>query len=131
MGVIFNTSISALDSNELLQNRLSQYHRIKKYCKSILRVNTCNFNLQYSLFDFESYKTGIELNVIQDKLLMNEYILETVLRINPKNNYVMSGLINIKRIKFLGKKCYASIRDNHTYIGECAKCPDMCGLSVT
>ena len=44
--ICFNTSVSALDNKRQLTNSLKQYNKLKKYCKSILRIVSCDFNLK-------------------------------------------------------------------------------------
>ena len=39
-----NTSISALDNEIEIQNRLHEFYRLKKVCNSILRIVSCDFN---------------------------------------------------------------------------------------
>ncbi len=46
MNICINTSVSALDSQQMINNSLRQYERIKPFCKSILRVVSCKFNLE-------------------------------------------------------------------------------------
>lgn len=120
LNICVNTSVSALDKPALLSNRLIQYNRLKKYCKSILRVVSCSFNLKS--------KIGIKLNQIQQDLFNNEYVLDTILRVGNENEYVLNGIINIEKEIFLGKLCCVSRSDKNTYFGECSKCPEMCGL---
>jgi hypothetical protein len=57
-GLCVNTSISALDSKNQIHHRLYWYNKLKKYCISVLRVNTADFN-------------NIRLKNIQNKLLNN------------------------------------------------------------
>lgn len=114
-GLIINTSISALDTKEQIKTRLLQYNILKKYCKSILRVNTVDFN-------------DIELKKTQNKLLNNKNVIDNVLRF-PKNHYLVSnGTINIKKIKFLKKNVYASMHKENIFFGFCYNCPDLCGV---
>ena len=44
MNIIINTSISALDNDYEIEYKLNQYNNLKKYCKSILRIVSCDFN---------------------------------------------------------------------------------------
>jgi hypothetical protein len=122
LGVCINTSVSALDKNNMLRNRLTQYNRLKEHCKSVLRIVSCNFNLQN--------ETGAKLNLIQDKLFDNENVLDTVLRVGKNNELVLNGVINIEKVKFLSQSCYASRRNKNTYFGKCSTCPEMCGLTL-
>jgi len=119
--ICINTSVSSLDNELLLKHRISQYNTIKKYCKSVLRIISCDFNIKNKL--------GKKLNIIQNELFDNTNILDTVLRVYKKNEYVLNGIINIEERKFLGKKCNFSIKNKNAYIGYCNKCPDMCGLN--
>jgi len=120
MGVCVNTSISALDSNLQIKNRLKQYNRLKKVSKSILRIVTCSFNINSN--------KGIKYNKIQKKLLKNENVIETVFRVYKKNKYVEDAIINIEKIKFLGKSCCVSRNKKNTYFGNCKNCVDRCGI---
>ncbi len=115
--ICINTSVSALDNKLLLEHRLSQYNTLKKYCKSVLRIISC---------DFKSRK----LNNIQNKLLENKHIIETALRISPKNEYVLDGLINLHKINFLGKRCNFSLRHKDIFIGFCDDCKEHCGINL-
>jgi len=120
--VIINTSISALDNAGLLNHRLYQYNRIKNYCKSILRIVSCDFNLSNEL--------GNKLNSVQNDLFKNDDIIDTVLRCSKSNYYVENGNINIKRVKFLRQACYASVHNDRTFFGYCKDCPEMCGVNL-
>ena len=122
LDIYINTSVSALDSGQLLYNRLVQYNRLKDYCKSILRIVSCSFNLQN--------QEGRKLNKIQESLFNNESVLDTVLRVSDKNDYVVNDIINIKKVKFMDKLCYASVLNKNTYLGRCPDCPEMCGLNL-
>lgn len=120
--VIINTSVSALDTNNEIQHRLYQYERIKKYCKSILRVVSCDFNL--------SNIKGMYLNEIQNILLNKQNVIDNVLRPSKSNVYVKHNIIKIKKEKFITTDLYFSKNNDHAYIGICDKCPDMCGLNL-
>lgn len=119
IGVYFNTSISALDSNELLNNRIDQYKRIPE--RSILRILSCDFNLGNQL--------GNKLSRIQTKLFDNNKVIDTIFRVYKKNPYVLNGVINIEKVKFMGKPCHVSRFNNETYFGHCSNCPEMCGIN--
>ena len=120
--VCFNTSVSALDAPVLLKHRLLQYHRLKDYCKSVLRIVSCDFNL--------SNLTGMCFNETQKELFKNQLIIDTILRVSPNNKYVLDGILNIERVKFLGNLRYVSRYNKNTYFGRCETCPEMCGLNV-
>lgn len=120
--VIVNTSVSALDKPSLLNNRLIQYNRLKKYCKSVLRIVSCDFNLHNHI--------GKELNLIQTELFNNDNVLDTILRVSNDNELVLKGVINTEKRKFLGTLCNASVHNKSTYFGKCSVCPEMCGLNL-
>lgn len=122
MNVCINTSVSALDDSQLLENSVTQYNRIKKYCKSVLRIVSCDFNIENP--------KGHELYKIQKKLFENDNTLDTVLRVNKHNQLVKDGIINIKQVTFLGTKQYASKYNKKTYLGKCSNCHEMCGVAI-
>jgi len=121
-GIYMNTSISALDSKWQIQHRLDEYERLKPYCYSILRVNTCKFN--------HSNVTGKILNDVQLKLLNNENVLDTILRFKKDHNLVTSGIVIIDKTKYLRSEVYASVFNNNTYFGTCDKCQELCGIGM-
>lgn len=121
LNVIINTSVSALDDIKILNNRLIQYNIIKDYCKSVLRIVSCDFNTQNL--------TGLFLNDLQNKLLLNENIIDTVFRISRNNLYFKNGIINAKNNKFMNSNVLSSKRNNKIFTGFCDKCPDKCGLN--
>lgn len=119
--ICINTSISALDTPELINKSLEQYNRLKPFCKSVLRVITCDFNKQN--------KEGIKRNEIQKKLLVNENIIDTVFRPSKNNYFVKNGIINIERARFVNSKQYVSKNNPKAYLGKCKNCAEMCGLN--
>lgn len=121
--ICINTSISALDKHELLSNSLDQYNRIKPYCKSILRIVSCDFNLHNEI--------GKQLSIIQDSLFKNEATIDTVFRPSIKNKFVTNGIVNAKKEVFNGKLVLASKRNRKTYMGKCGKCKEMCGQAIS
>lgn len=122
INICINTSVSALDKPELLRKSLEQYERLKPFCKSILRVVSCDFNLDNI--------TGHKFYKIQSELFKNENYLDTVLRVNKNNPLVKEGIINIKRGKFLGKNAMISKFNKKTYLGKCSTCKEMCGVNL-
>lgn len=122
MNMCINTSVSALDSDSERERALQQFERIKRYCKSVLRVVTCDFNQDNS--------TGQFLSVIQEELLRFYPILETVFRPSKGNEWVKAGIINVKNQFFNGRKQLASKRDKRIYMGKCSTCTDMCGINL-
>jgi len=115
-GLIINTSICALDSEEQRNMRLCEYNRLKKYCKSVLRVNTADFN-------------DLELNEIQNRLLNNINIIDNILRFPKNHELVKKGVINIKKYKFLNTFVYASKHNEKTFFSYCDSCLDFCGAT--
>lgn len=122
INVCINTSVSALDKQHLIDNSLLQYNRLKKHCKSILRIVSCNFNLEN--------KTGHDLAKIQNSLFINEAVLDTILRVAKNNPLIRNGIIKVEASKFLGKNAIISKYNKSTYFGKCSTCHEMCGLNI-
>ena len=120
LGLIINTSISSLDTDDQIKIRLEQYKKLKEVCTSVLRVVTCNFNLSSML--------GIIYNDIQNDLLKNDSIVETALRIGINHELVKNNVVHLDARRFVNKKTTLTLRDNNIYLGKCQKCHDMCGL---
>jgi hypothetical protein len=122
INVCINTSVSALDNEVLLKNSLDQYHKLKKYCNSVLRIVSADFNL--------SNEEGRRLSKLQNTLFENDSTIDTVLRVNPRNNLIKNGVINTQQTTFLGKKALVSKFKKSTYFGKCSTCYEMCGVNV-
>ncbi len=120
--IIINTSISALDSKAQIKHRLEQYNKLKEYCKSVLRVVTCDFNLKDD--------AGKKMNEKQNKLLQNDNVIETVFRPSAKNELVKYEVINVINKKFLNGNILFSMRDEHTFTGHCSNCKEQCGINL-
>jgi len=88
INICVNTSVSALDKPHLISNCVYQYNRLKMVCKSVLRVVSCDFNLNNII--------GHKLYKIQLELFKNKNVLDTVLRVNKNNKLVKEVVINIK-----------------------------------
>jgi hypothetical protein len=119
--VCINTSVSVLDG-DMLDVGLREHERLKPFCRSILRVVSCDFNKESS--------EGARLSKLQDQLFNDYNVLDTVLRVSKSNSLVTSELINIKETKFLGKKCYVSKRNRKAYMGKCDTCIEKCGVNM-
>lgn len=117
-----NTSISALDKINLIEHRLKEYNRLKKYCKSVLKVVSCDFNI--------NNLTGLIFKHTQDELFKNDNVIDNVLRVSKNNELVKRGIINIKKDFFLTSKKYFSKVNNKTHTGNCINCPEMCGINI-
>ena len=122
INICVNTSVSALDKPHLRDSCVSQYIRLKPYCKSILRIVSCEFNLLNI--------KGIMLNKIQHDLFKHEDTLDTVLRVNKRNDLVKNEIINVTQTTFLGKKALVSKLNKSTYFGKCSTCHEMCGVNI-
>ena len=121
-GLCINTSASALDTDEQIQYRLEQFDRLKPFCKSVLRIVSCDFN--------RDHPDGLRRALIQDQLFKCGNVLDTVFRPSADNWFVVNGIINATRVKFLRKESLASVYNPKTYFGMCGTCPDMCGISA-
>jgi hypothetical protein len=120
--LVINTSVSALDEVHLITNALNQYNRLKPYCKSVLRVISCDFNLTHEL--------GRKKERIQKRLFENDNTIDTIFRSSKNNEFVLSGLINAYNGVFMGKKTFISKYNRKTYSGHCISCKEMCGLNL-
>lgn len=122
LNICINTSVSALDNDVMLNRSLEQYEKIKSYCKSVLRIISCNFNLEN--------ETGLKLDEIQRRLFKNESTIDTVFRPSKNNRFVLDGIIKVKEEIFNGKKQLASKFNRKTYMGKCSACKEMCGVNI-
>lgn len=120
--IIFNSSISALDNEDLYSNCYKQYKILSKITNSFLRVVSCKFNT--------IKKEGYLLNQKQIRLLRNKNVIETVLRISKNNHYYNNGLILAEKIKFLNGNVLASLRSKNIYFGSCKNCKQKCGINA-
>jgi hypothetical protein len=120
--ICINTSVSALDSIELIEKSLHQYNRIKPFCKSILRVVTADFN--------ENNDTGKKLAEIQRRLLKEVGVIDTVFRPSAKNKFVTDGIINVKKMSFMKSTALVSKYNKKTFLGKCENCLEMCGVNL-
>jgi hypothetical protein len=120
--VCINTSVSALDNDKLIKTALNEYNRLKPYCKSILRVVTANFNL--------GNKVGLQMSKIQNELLNNKNVIDTVFRPSSKNEFVLNNIIQVKKMAFMKSKTLVSKFNKKAFLGKCENCLEMCGLNV-
>ncbi len=114
-GTVVNTSISALDMEEHRNKMLFWYRKLKQHCRSVLRVNTADFN-------------NLKLDNIQNELLLNENVIDNILRFPLNHNLVEQGIIKVAKHKFLDTYVYASRHDNNVFFGFCCDCKDQCGI---
>jgi hypothetical protein len=120
LNICINTAISALDNEDEINHRLSQFNKMKNYCNSVLRIVSCDYN--------KKNKEAKQRNVIQEKLFNNDKIIDTVFRPSPKNPLVINNIINVEKIMFLKQNVLASVHNKNAYFGMCDTCPDMCGI---
>jgi len=120
--VCINTSVSALDNTELMNRCVEQYNRLKPHLKSILRIVSADFNTEN--------ETGQRLSIIQNQLFQNENVLDTVLRVNKNNKYLIEGIINVSEARFLKSNQLISKANRNTYLGKCGNCHEMCGVKM-
>lgn len=120
--ICINTSVSALDDNLLIEKCVNEYNRIKPYCKSILRVVTADFNLENEI--------GKKMYEKQLNLLKNENVIDTVFRPSSKNEFVVNGIVKVKKMAFMKSKALVSKFNKKTFLGKCENCLEMCGLTV-
>jgi len=123
INICVNSSVSALDKPKIMERCLDQYNRLKPYCKSILRIVSCDFNL--------NNETGLRLSEIQHSLFKNTSIIDTVFRPSKNNKLITEGVINTSTVQFMdNKKTLVSKLNKSTYLGKCSTCHEMCGLNV-
>lgn len=120
--VCVNTSISALDEPCFIKHRLNQYDILKNYCKSVLRIVSCDFNM--------SNLKGLYLNDIQNELFNNKLTIDNVFRVSKNNKLIKMNIINYHKKIFLNNEAYFSQINKNTYTGFCKSCPDMCGINT-
>lgn len=120
--ICINTSVSALDNERLIKKSLDEYNRLKYFCKSVLRIVSCDFN--------EDNLIGKEMAEIQRKLFKNELTIDTVFRPSSKNEFFLNGIINVKKMQFMNSKALISKFNKKAFIGKCQNCLEMCGLNV-
>lgn len=122
INVCVNTSVSALDKPELIERSLTQYYNLKTYCKSILRIISCDFNLDNPI--------GHKMFKIQSELFKNKDVIDTVFRPSRTNRFVLDGIVNISKGSFMGKSAIVSKYNKKTYTGKCSNCLEMCGVNI-
>jgi hypothetical protein len=123
INICVNSSISALDKPDIMNNCLLQYNRLKPVCKSILRIVSCDFNI--------NNEKGYELFKIQNRLFQNSDIIDTVFRPSKKNKLILDGVINTSISKFMeNNNTLVSKFNKSTYLGKCSTCHEMCGINI-
>lgn len=120
--VCINTSVSALDNENLINIALIQYERLKPFCKSILRIVSCDFN--------EQNEIGKQMAETQRKLFKNDNVIDTVFRPSKNNPLVKDEIINVKKMGFMKSKTLVSKFNKKAFLGKCSSCLEMCGLNL-
>jgi len=121
LNVCINTSISPIDKN--IHVNIEQYELLKKYCESVLRCVSFDFNTKNN--------EGMKYSMVQDWIFNTYDVLDTVFRCSKSNDLYKKGIINIKETKFLSKNCFVSKKNKKTYFGNCVNCIDKCGMTKT
>lgn len=121
LDVVVHTSASGLDTEPQFRHRIAQHERLQRYgVRSFLRVVTCSFG------DTEWAR---ECQTRQDRLMALPPIIDTPLRVSPTNPRVVSGeLLTTHRTDALGGGALLSLHDPDVFLGNCAVCPDQCGV---
>jgi hypothetical protein len=121
LDVVVHTSTSGLDTEAQTRHRVGQYERLKHYgVRSANRVVTCAF---------ADTEWGREGQRRQDYLLTLGPVIDTPLRLQSTNPRVVSGdLLTTRRTDALGGGTLLSLHDPDVFLGNCADCPDQCGV---
>jgi hypothetical protein len=120
--ICINTSVSALDNKYLINKSLEQYKRLKPFCKSVLRVVSCDFN--------EQNIVGKQMAETQRKLFKNDLVIDTVFRPSANNIFIKDGIINVKKMAFMKSKALVSKFNKKAFLGKCENCLEMCGITL-
>jgi len=120
LDICVNTSISALDSDSEIIHRLIEYENMKHCCNSVLRIVSCDFNLDNP--------EGKRRSEIQERLFGKTPTIDTVFRPSKDNPLIVNKIIHAKVVTFLKSKVLASVHDSQAYLGDCAHCLDQCGI---
>jgi hypothetical protein len=125
LNVVFNTSISGLDSDEEIKYRVEQLTRLRhKGIRSICRVVTCKFGKS---------SWAKQCNEKQNYLLSLKPIIDTPIRASLLNELVLKGdIIMTKKKKSIGGGGKnVSLNSENAFLGKCEDCPDQCGVDDT
>lgn len=121
-GTVLNVSISALDTAAELKHRKGQFFRFKLLGgESVARIVSCDFNT--------STEEGARMKDIQDALFTLRPTLDNPLRAPRNHPLVVVGVIRLSVMKDLASERTISLANSSTYVGHCAGCPDVCGIT--
>lgn len=117
LGAVVHTSISALDTEAELAHRLRQRSRLRDAgVRSVARVVTCDFR-------------SAEMREKQDYLLSLAPVIDNPLRATKSHPLVSRGEIRLtRRNGSIGGGKLVSLHRPFVFIGQCADCPDQCGV---
>ena len=121
LDIVVHTSTSGMDTEAQTRHRVGQYQRLKHYgIRSLNRIVTCAFG------DSEWAR---EAKRRQDYLLGLGPVIDTPLRLQPNNPRALSGDILTSRVTdAIGGGTLLSLHDERVFLGNCADCPDQCGV---
>jgi len=119
-GAVFNTSISALDTDKELEWRLIQFHRLKALgLVSVARIVSAKFG---------DTAEGRRMAEIQDKLYELQPQIDNPLRAPKTHPLVMAGDIIVEKRKDINAEVSISIYKPDVFTGKCVDCTDQCGV---
>lgn len=119
---VLNTSISALDTPAELKHRKGQFYRFKLAGgESVARIVSCDFNPENA--------EGARMAAIQSDLFTLRPTLDNPLRAPLNHPLATAGVIRLTKMKDLGSERTISLTNPSTYVGHCASCPDVCGIT--
>src|SRR5262245_16413957 len=121
---VFNTSVSAFDTEAQRNYRLAQHERLKTAgIVSALRIVSAQFG---------DTPWGKERRIIQERLFaLTGAHIDNPLRIPATDPRVVNGDILVERHPDLGGGSTVSIANPTVYLGHCNACPDQCGVNMT
>lgn len=121
-GTVLNTSISALDTAAELKHRRGQFFRFKLIGgQSVARIVSCDFD--------PGNAEGARMLEIQRELFTLRPTLDNPLRAPLNHPLAVAGVIRLTKMKDLSSERTISLVNSETYIGHCAGCPDVCGIT--
>ena len=119
-GVVFNTSLSALDTDEEIEYRLLQFHRIAGLgLISVARIVSAKFG---------DTDEGKRMDEIQRRLFKLQPQIDNPLRLQKSHPLAITGDIIIERRKDINSDVFMSINDKNVFTGKCEDCADQCGV---
>jgi DNA modification methylase len=119
-GAVFNTSLSALDTDEELEHRLLQFYRIGGLgLISIARIVSAKFG---------ETPDGQRMDAIQKRLYALKPQIDNPLRVPKTHPQVASGDIIVEKRKDINASVSMSIYDPKVFTGKCQDCSDQCGV---